>query len=93
MAILQVIPVEDPVVDVSLLPVELTTGAGVVFADDNTVVAALVGVLVLVVSAPVEVPVSEVVVAVPGTVEDDASELCAVVGAVVPADVVAPENG
>ena len=47
-------------------------------------VAALVGVLVLVVSAPVEVPVSEVVVTVPRTVEDDASELCASV-IVVPA--------
>ena len=84
MVIFTAIPVEAPVVDVSLLPVALTTGAGVVRADDNTVVAALVGVLVLVVSAPVEVPVSEVVVTVPRTVEDDASELCASV-IVVPA--------
>ena len=51
------------------------------------------GVLVLIVSAPVEVPVSDVVGAVLGTVEDDASELFAVVGAVVVVDAFAPENG
>ena len=47
--------------------------------------------IVLIVSAPVEVPLKEVVVAVPGAVEDDASELCAAV-AVVPAVVDGPEN-
>ena len=95
MAILQVIPVEAPVVDVSLLPVELE------------LVAARVDVVVLIFSAPVEVLVNAVVVAVLEAVEDDASELCTVVADVtaaeamagevgsaveVPADVVAPEN-
>ena len=95
--ILQVIPGEAPLGDLSLLPVELTVGPAVVWADERSVVA-----------APVEVSVREVIVAELGTVEDDASEFCPVV-AVIPVveamiwlvgsaaevllDVVVPENG
>ena len=96
--ILQVIPVEAPVVDVSPLSVVLTVGAAVDWADETTVVA-----------APIEVSEREVIVAELRTIEDDASELCPVVVAVVPAvdamtwevgsavevpaDVNVPENG
>ena len=94
----QVIPVEAPVVDVSPLSVALTVGATVDWADETTVVA-----------APIEVSEREVIVAELRTIEDDASELCPVVVAVVPAgdgmtwevgsavevpaDVNVPENG
>ena len=94
----QVIPVEAPVVDVSPLSVVLTACAAVVWADETTVVA-----------APMEVSEREVIVSELGIVEDDASELCPVVVAVlpavdgmtwevgsaveVPADVNVPENG
>ena len=72
--ILQVIPVEAPVVDVSPLSVVLTVGAAVDWADETTVVA-----------APIEVSEGEVIVAELGTVKDDASELCAAIVVVVPA--------